>query len=317
MSKAVLSILSSGHSGSTLLDIVLGSIPGVFSMGEFHYLSWQAWRNGEQSENGQDMCTCGSTFINCSCWGDVLSKLSEKHGVDYRNDPLRLKLVLYGRDSYVGQTQFIHRLHRELTCRSFQIPFGSRVIASSLNLPIAAKVQNNLDVFDQLFDSTGVRCIVDSTKDVSRFQALRSKRPEQFVPLVLYRNARGIASSAIKYDRDPRRDLAVWLKNYNRRIFPVLQRLGCDYECVEYEELTENPDVVRDRIATRLGIEKSPCPDVFYSKDYHLVAGNPMRYKPEIAIRYDDSWKDRLSPELLELADSYQLQLKVSNEYAH
>ena len=36
----LLYIVSLGHSGSTLLDLLSGTIKGVFSMGEAHFLSW-------------------------------------------------------------------------------------------------------------------------------------------------------------------------------------------------------------------------------------------------------------------------------------
>ena len=311
MEKKVLSILSRGHSGSTLLDIILGSIPGVFSMGEFHFLSWQLWRNGEQSKNGQDLCTCGKTFFRCDVWGKVLQQISEKHGVDYISNPKKLRLVLYGRDSYFNETRFLDRLLRELTCRSCTWPLWEHLLRLLLNAPLGRKVRNNWDVFDVVFDVVQPTCIVDSTKDIARFQALHMERPDQIVPLVLYRNARGIASSALKYKNDPRKELDSWLKSYNQRIFPVLQKLDCSYETVEYESLTQDPAGVRARIASRLGIEASPCPEVFQSKDYHLVAGNPMRYQPEIRVRYDDSWQTRLTPELLDLADTYQSKLKI------
>ncbi|MFW5804266.1 MAG: hypothetical protein ACOCWG_03435 [bacterium] len=35
-------IISTGHSGSTLLDILLGTFNNVFSTGEFRYFTWQA-----------------------------------------------------------------------------------------------------------------------------------------------------------------------------------------------------------------------------------------------------------------------------------
>ena len=311
MSKTVLSILSSGHSGSTLLDIILGSIPGVFSMGEFHYLSWQAWRNGEQSGNGQDLCTCGNSFVQCPVWGEVIREVSKQHGFDYQSDPLKLNLVLYGRDSYFNETRFLDRLLRELVCRSFKSPFGAKALQRLLNAPLRRKIINNWDVFDAVFKHEGSACIVDSTKDVARFQALWQQRSSQIVPLVLYRNARGIASSALKYGREPKADLDAWLKNYNQRIFPVLSRLECEYETVEYEALTKEPAAVRSRIASRIGLGGPSCPETFIAKDYHLVAGNPMRYQSEIKVRYDDSWQTRLTPELLDLADTYQSKLKI------
>ena len=46
-------IVSPGHSGSTLLDMLLGSLPGVFSLGECTYLPWQLYRNGKVVAKGR------------------------------------------------------------------------------------------------------------------------------------------------------------------------------------------------------------------------------------------------------------------------
>ena len=44
MGAKLIYIVAAGHSGSTLLDMLIGSIPGVFSTGELNHLPWQLSR---------------------------------------------------------------------------------------------------------------------------------------------------------------------------------------------------------------------------------------------------------------------------------
>ncbi|HET6162741.1 MAG TPA: sulfotransferase [Planctomycetota bacterium] len=60
-------IASLGHSGSTLLDLMLGSHPRLVSLGEVHATIARA---GEP----QNPCTCGKTAEGCPIWGPALEE---------------------------------------------------------------------------------------------------------------------------------------------------------------------------------------------------------------------------------------------------
>ena len=53
-----------GRSGSTLLDRILGQVPGVFSAGELRDI----WRRGALEDR---LCGCGSPFRECAVWRKV------------------------------------------------------------------------------------------------------------------------------------------------------------------------------------------------------------------------------------------------------
>jgi len=65
----LLYIGSSSHSGSTLLDLLLGSHPQIESVGEAKKIApvAQRWRAGERP-----LCTCRKPIGECNFWGDVL-----------------------------------------------------------------------------------------------------------------------------------------------------------------------------------------------------------------------------------------------------
>ncbi|MGR3173247.1 MAG: hypothetical protein ACUZ8N_01440 [Candidatus Scalindua sp.] len=60
-------IASTSHSGSTLLDLVIGRIPEVFSAGEVLYLPYQLLRTQDSnwSPDKPYICTCLKSFKEC------------------------------------------------------------------------------------------------------------------------------------------------------------------------------------------------------------------------------------------------------------
>ena len=62
----VIHIVSAPRSGSTLLDMLLGSVDGFFSGGELRYL----WQRGVIQ---QRRCGCGLGISECGLWSNVLA----------------------------------------------------------------------------------------------------------------------------------------------------------------------------------------------------------------------------------------------------
>ena len=62
--RAVLFIAGWGRSGSTLLDRMLGQVPGVFSAGELRDI----WERGVREDR---LCGCGQPFRECAVWRKV------------------------------------------------------------------------------------------------------------------------------------------------------------------------------------------------------------------------------------------------------
>jgi hypothetical protein len=57
-------IAGAGRSGSTLLAMLLGALPGCVSIGELRHM----WRRGIQLNQ---RCGCGEPFWDCPFWSDV------------------------------------------------------------------------------------------------------------------------------------------------------------------------------------------------------------------------------------------------------
>ena len=90
MPRRVGFIASLGHSGSTLLDLILGSHPAVVGLGE---VGPSAAPAGGPPADRPPECSCGRTATECDFWGAVLPRLAAEPAADERR---RYQIVLDG-----------------------------------------------------------------------------------------------------------------------------------------------------------------------------------------------------------------------------
>ena len=65
--KNYLYIICNGHSGSTLLEMILGSHSQVFSIGEIKHFS--------DYYKSEKICCCGSIINECEFWSEICKKM--------------------------------------------------------------------------------------------------------------------------------------------------------------------------------------------------------------------------------------------------
>lgn len=303
----VLYELCPGHSGSTLLDLILGSMRDVFSCGEVTYMPWQFYRgrehpnvvSPEQARSSQSVCTCLHSFPDCPVWGKVVVGLSAKVGFDILADPLRFRIALLRSPRYrrgLGY-RLLSRLRYSLSryvCRRRPGSLASRWFYRRWQQVI----DNNWLMFDEIHAVTKSRWIVDSTKDIVRAALLHQHRPRETRFVVLLRDPRGFVCSCIRRGHDAGRLIRTWIAYY-RRLVETLEALdGAEWVAVQYDWLTVRTVAVRRYLADFLGVE-DPGTDVrIDTADSHMIAGNPMRYGGKIEIHEDTRWKTELEPEL-------------------
>lgn len=116
LNPKIILIISTGHSGSTLLDLIAGTLPGVMSTGELIWLPWQTWRDGKKctATPKQDICTCLKTFKECPAWSRVLKNISGETGKDITNDPLSYDTSFLRNKKYTKKKYYRLRILRKL-----------------------------------------------------------------------------------------------------------------------------------------------------------------------------------------------------------
>ncbi|QKK02915.1 MAG: hypothetical protein HND55_09830 [Pseudomonadota bacterium] len=308
-------ILSQGHSGSTLTDCILGTHPAIFSSGEMRYLTWQVERTAKKSASvaEQTICTCERDWRECEFWTDVFREIKQKTESDIVADPQSFDTAYFGSFSY--QERDGHK--RSYLDRILGFLFRKWL---EKGLPLAAikwlqpkiqqQIENNWLLYEAMARVAHKPIIVDSSKNLLIALLLQQHHPDNVWLLFLHRDLRGLAASqkklsikkGVEYSvQDSIRQNTLFKKRvakYKRE----LPRLN--YLEYSYEEVVRAPADFLSAVVEALGAAedylKQPN-EAFWidPSTYHMVAGNPMRYRGRQLVRSDESWAQVLSAEEL------------------
>ncbi|MBP2707215.1 sulfotransferase [Microbispora sp. RL4-1S] len=256
-----------GRSGSTLLERLLGELPGVTPLGEVVHL----WARGVGAD---EPCGCGQRFSQCPFWGKV--------GARAFGDWRRSRAAVERLRNRVDRTRRVPALAVGFVGREAEL--SEYVLAYSRVYAAAAEVAD-------------ARAIVDSSKHASLAYCLTAIMDLRVVHVV--RDPRAVAASwrsVVRRPEDgrpmtrwtPARTAVHWLAQ--NLAFEALRRKGVEVVRVRYEDLLDDPArTVRD-LAARLGLDAG---DLGFLGDRearlgvaHTVSGNPMRFAVgRIALR--------------------------------
>lgn len=92
--RAVIFVAGTDLSGSTVLDLALGSLPGIVGLGEIDNILVPSKKMMGEAKNGpieDQICTCGEIGTECEVWGPVLLFLNERPSSRYTD---RYRLLL-------------------------------------------------------------------------------------------------------------------------------------------------------------------------------------------------------------------------------
>jgi hypothetical protein len=278
----VISIIGWGRSGSTLLDRVLGSVPGAFSTGELRYL----YERGV-GEHGD--CGCGAPVTTCDVWSAVL-------------DPERHTLA----DAH-ATTRLIDRFARARHTRSLLRSSRERAQETT-------GLRDLVDRFGELYsaveDVTGCDVIVDSSKWPSHAALLRLVPNVEPVYVHLVRDPRAVAYSWSRAKPGPDRDIppcgtlfssAKWVQ-WNLACEQITRAVGPERSVtIRYEDFVAAPRETVERImllaghGEALGFGEANGEVVLPTA--HTISGNPDRFVTgAVQIREDSRWLESLAP---------------------
>lgn len=281
-------ILSAGHSGSTLLNLILGTHSRAIAVSELTYLP------GNISHN--EICTCGSAIRECVLWREVAARLHRRLGIDILRHPTQLDLGCA--DSPRGPYRAMPHYRWLWKARRMA------VIASmlgSIHVPRFARqrfdrcIENRLAVYDALRAATGATMVVDSSKEYLQGLSVYAARPKRTRLILLTRDGRAVFYSNLKRGFGHAYSLRSW-HNYYRHALPLIRRNvpGRDLLTVRYEDLVTSPEEVVAQICSFAGMEFEPAMLDTGSKQHHITSGNNMRFTLGTGIRLDRKWQSEL-----------------------
>jgi hypothetical protein len=276
----VLFIGGYGRSGSTLLDRVLGQIPGFLSVGELRHVFQEGYIENRR-------CGCGEPFGECEFWRAVTRRAFGS----LEGEELEHVAALKER---VDQWWLLPLLGRRIGTRAQRRDVDQyRRILRRLYGAIAAE--------------SGAAVLIDSSKDVSHGYALRGLGDLDLYVLHLVRDSRAVAWSWQRRKFNPGngedmnrysllRTSAEW------SLINALTRLhrptGARYTTLRYGDFTADPEAAVDRILAFLDEPDRPNPVIDHTvhlRTDHTAAGNPNRFRQgDVEITPDEEWREAM-----------------------
>jgi hypothetical protein len=262
----VIYVAGYGRSGSTILDILLGSLPQVTSLGEVGNL-WELYFRDDSR------CSCGLAYFDCPFWSQVIARLDLTSDAsafaDYRRvsgrfqDWKRLWRLFADRGPAEKQT-YGHLATRLYTAAALANGKSFIVDSSKSSYPyawraLALRRLAGLDVHVIHLVRNGLAVMASKQSGNNRKLSLGVEARE---PWAAYRGLAGwlIANACVVFTR--------WFLPDNR------------YLLLRYEDLIAHPEETMKRLGEFLGLDVTPVVRrIMENRTFevgHLVAGNRL-----------------------------------------
>nr|WP_244911598.1 sulfotransferase [Actinoplanes regularis] len=267
-----------GRSGTTLVERLLGEIPGVCALGEVVHLWQRDLRDDER-------CGCGERFSACEFWRQVGKTAFDGW------DNVDVERVQALRDA-VERTRHIPRL----------------ASAAKPAVDVLEYASYYARIYQAAAEVSGAKLVVDSSKHSALAHVLRAAGDIDLRVVHVVRDARGVAYSWTKRVARPESDgtdemtryspgRSALLWNAHNAAFGLLARRGVPVRRIRYEEFLADPRAGLIRLADFAGITLQPTDLDFLRPGHadlgvgHSAAGNPMRFTVgRLPLRRDDAW---------------------------
>ena len=275
-------ILAASHSGSTLLTMLLGTHPGVATVGETSAVT--------EPGDGADshLCSCQSSIETCPFWSAIRERLHER-GFDWGNGTF--------------QTHFRFP-DAKVTDRVLRAEYQGPVMEAVRDTALAVSptwrrrsktlYASNAALVEEVMALTGAKVFVDSSKEPHRLKFL--KRIDGFRPRVIHlvRDGRGVAGSYIRRDRWPMHTAAdEWRRSIVSEEYILKQFASTDQIHVRYESLCSDVENEVARVLAFMGLDARAWERDFRSSQQHIL-GNRMRVGSSSEVKLDERWRTLL-----------------------
>lgn len=286
-------ICSAAHSGSTLLDLLLGSHSKATSLGQVVQLPKNLALNAP--------CACGAAVRSCDFWQRIVRALGDQIGADLMANPYALNLGYHRSTVSVDKSHqtaaYLVRRRLALALAFLQLRFGLNFPRPFAG-PFDQSMDNLLLLYDLVRQIVGTDMVVDSSKSYLVAAALYRKRPDKVRVILLRRDGRGVMYSQIKRQRSRKRGLNSWMKYYTRAI-PLLETVVSPEHLlyVKYEDLATQPEEELRRICHFIDLDYQAAMLDYTGSVHHNANGNDVRFSTTSTIRLDTLWEEELSVE--------------------
>ncbi len=247
-------ILGSGHCGSTLLDLILGSHNNIVGVGEVDNLS------------NYNLCACGKRAVDCSFWSNLL-----------RSRPDCLKMYKSKKDFALnnGSYFYVDSSGKKIKIKSIKKCFN-----------------DHIDFLNKILKHSKSDVIVDSSKNVFRSNFFLDNK-EDITIIHLVRDGRAVSWSYMKKYNKFFSYAWKWFAE-NIKIEILRRRYDVKYLFVRYTDLSRNPGIVVESITNKIGVDFHNDLLSFRNNKQHQIGGNRMKLSGSGKIIEDTEWRDKM-----------------------
>jgi len=286
-------ICGSGYSGSTLLDLILGSHPCAVSLGETKNLVRNIIENRQ--------CTCKQPVKACAFWNSMRQKVILDRGIDIFLRPADFPTSLTtNQDTLLERVIRYQRLALAVPGQKFltYLELTPGGVSSARTI-----LQNVFYLYDTVSDVTGCKVVVDSSKSPVDMKWLWMTRPSQLKVLHIVRDGRAVLASYRRRGWSAERAVWNWVRTESsvRRMLWTMPKSA--WMLVRYEDICNNPKRELRRICEFLCLEFTDEMLDFRKHTHHDISGNPMRLESSNQIVNPETWRQQLSRVDLDIFD--------------
>lgn len=278
-------ILGLGHSGSTLLDLILGMHNQIESLGEINYFN--------KYISGNLNCSCGKRINECDYWVKILNiylnKMKEYEIKDIHDLTPISGLSVF---SKISRMFFLKKAFNSKQLEEFGL--------------------KNYILFQSILENRKKNIILDSSKNSGRLVFLKETNLFSIKVIYLFREGQATLESLKRKANDPKREYAFYPGPFRATISFMKSSLINNEICsryfdkkdiyrLTYENLTKNFSSELKNLCYFIGINY-PEEDFNYiykngikKQRNHNIGGNRLRFSKINKIRYINKWKKNLS----------------------
>jgi hypothetical protein len=292
----VVYIAGSGRSGSTMLERMLGGVPGFVNAGEINDMF-------RRMAMYDELCGCGRAFSTCEFWVGVGERAFGGWSRDLVDEVVALQ----------------HEVARQRYLARLMIP---RLANPRYAAQLARYGEVHARLYAGIVAQAGARVVVDASKGASFAMAISRGAAVDLRMIHLVRDARGVAFSWAKtnvsrpHGDGPRATMHRFNPAETAARWAILQaeiaatrRYMSASVLLRYEDLIAAPAAQIVRCVQSLGLQIDPLTDLDHITgrtvdlaQSHGLSGNPSRFRsgPQ-ELRADEQWRtdmarwDRLS----------------------
>ncbi|WP_236976887.1 sulfotransferase family protein [Membranihabitans maritimus] len=282
----ILYIAGAGHSGSSLLDVILNNHPKIIGTGELHRLSLNP---------NTRICSCGELINDCPVWRKRIKQLCKEKSLQLEDWEMSFSTTYLRSGSLSNKiNDLVYWSNIDEVIRIF-----SKLNPFSIGLK--KSILNTNAIHEVIKSQENIRIVVDSTKNAIRMKGLNLFLDAKI--LFLVRDGRAVTASAIRRGEG---NMTKVTKNWTRRM-KILTRLQNKIPSeqllqIKYEDLCTDPEGIISEICKYLSVEFLPTMLKIHPGNYHTIPGNPWLVNDqtsEITIKKDERWRNELTPQQL------------------